>query len=125
MLIFLTFYINYYKIFSTFVFIILSKQVMNTTFLLKEAKAWVKRRQGPDEIVRVVPDIDDDNRALTYKLYVAYGANTRDLPDEKNPDYLGQILFDTEGYWIYDGEELTIAEQEQLAKFIINYVEVL
>lgn len=125
MLIFLVFYINYYKIFSTFVFIILSEQVMNTTFLLKEAKAWVKRRQGPDEIVRVVPDIDDDNKALTYKLYVAYGSNTSNLPDEKNPDYLGRILFDTDGYWIYDGEELTIAEQEQLAKFIINYVEVL
>jgi len=98
---------------------------MNTTFLLKEAKAWVKRRQGPDEIVRVVPDMNNEDRALTYKLYVAYGNNTRHLPDDKNPDYLGQILFDTEGYWIYDGNELTVTEQEQLAKFIINYVEVL
>jgi hypothetical protein len=98
---------------------------MNTTFLLKEAKAWVKRRQGPDEIVRVVPDMDNEDHALTYKLYVAYGNNTRHLPDEQNPDYLGQILFDPEGYWIYDGNELTVTEQEQLGKFIINYVEII
>ncbi|MDP9078592.1 MAG: hypothetical protein M3O71_14265 [Bacteroidota bacterium] len=96
---------------------------MITTNLLKEARAWVKRRRGPDEIVRVVPDIEDYGKPPAYKLYVAYGTNTKDLPDEKNPDYLGKILFDLQGYWIYDGEELTVTEQEQLAKFIINYTE--
>jgi hypothetical protein len=81
--------------------------------LNREAKAWVKRKNGPDEIVRVVPDMENNN-VMIYNLYTAF--------DEK-PDYLGRILFDVQGYWIYDGETLTIAEQEQVAKFIINYAE--
>jgi hypothetical protein len=82
--------------------------------LTKEAKAWVKRKNGPDEIVRVVPDIGNEIAIQGYNLYTAF---------DENPDYLGSILFDIQGYWIYDGETLTIAEQEQVAKFIINYVE--
>jgi len=82
--------------------------------LISEAKAWVKRKNGPDEIIRVVPDMENENAVLSYNLYTAF--------DEK-PDYLGRILFDTQNYWIYDGETLSIAEQEQVAKFIIGYVE--
>ena len=82
--------------------------------LIKEAKAWVKRQSGPGEIVRVIPDMENDEAVLSYELYTAF---------EQNPDYLGRILFDVQGYWIYDGEILAIAEQEQVAKFIINYVE--
>ena len=86
----------------------------NHTFLTGEAKAWLKRKKGPDEVVRVIPDNNNDEGVMSYELYTAF---------EKAPDYLGRILFDPEGYWIYDGETLTIAEQEQVAKFIINYVE--
>lgn len=86
----------------------------NNTNLIKEAKAWVKRNSGPDEIVRVVPAMERNGVILCYHLYTAF---------EENPDYLGRILFDVQGYWIYDGEVLTIAEQEQVARFIINYVE--
>jgi len=82
--------------------------------LTREAKAWVKRQNGPDEIVRIVPDIENNTKVTCYNLYTAF--------DEK-PDYLGRILFDEQGYWIYDGEMLTIAEQEQVGKFIINYAE--
>ena len=82
--------------------------------LISEAKAWVKRKNGPDEIIRVVPDMENKHAAPSYSLYTAF--------DEK-PDYLGKILFDTQNYWIYDGETLSIAEQEQVAKFIIGYVE--
>jgi hypothetical protein len=88
--------------------------MMKNMELSKEAKAWVKRKSGPDEIILVVPDLENKNEVLCYDLYTAF--------DEK-PDYLGRILFDAQKYWIYDGEILTIAEQEQLAKFIINYVE--
>ncbi|MDB5145931.1 MAG: hypothetical protein JWQ66_4646 [Mucilaginibacter sp.] len=38
---------------------------------------------------------------------------------------LGRILFDAQGYWIYDGDSLSIAEQEQLARFIQQHREVL
>ena len=95
---------------------------MNNTYLIKQANAWVKRRTGPDEIVRIVPDVEKEGKVLSYRLYIAYGTLKDDLPDNQNPDYLGRILFDTEGYWIYDGEMLAVAEQEQLAKFIINYI---
>jgi hypothetical protein len=88
--------------------------IMYPTFLTGEAKAWIKRKNYPDEIIRIVYDGENKAAGLTYKLFVAY---------DENPDCLGRILFDAEGYWIYDGQILTIAEQEQLAKFIINYVE--
>lgn len=81
---------------------------------INEAKAWIKRKSGPNEIVRIVPAIENNGAAKSYHLYAAY---------EEDPDYLGRILFDVKGYWIYDGEVLTITEQEQLAKFIINYAE--
>jgi len=80
----------------------------------KEAKAWLKRRSGPDEIIRIVPLLDDYRAVTTYNLYTAF---------ENAPDFLGTILFDAEGYWIYDGDILTVDEQEQAARFIINYVE--
>ncbi len=88
--------------------------ILHKTALTHEAKAWVKRNHGPDEIVRVVPDIENSGTVLCYQLYTAF---------EQRPDDLGRILFDTEGYWIYDGDMLSIAEQEQVARFIINYTE--
>lgn len=77
-----------------------------------EAKAWIKRSRSADEIVRVVPDMEYRSQVKTYRIFTTY---------EEYPEYLGAILFDAEGYWIYDGHKLTVAEQEQLAKFIINY----
>ena len=88
--------------------------MMRIISLTDEAKAWVKRNNGPDEIVRVLPDKEYKGAGLCYQLYTAF---------DDNPDHLGRILFDLKGYWIYDGDILTIDEQEQLAKFIINYVE--
>ena len=88
---------------------------------MDQAKAWVKRKTGPDEIVRILPDMENDGAPMSYKLYIAYGCMTDHLPDGKNPDYLGKILFDANGYWIYDGDMLSVTEQEQLAKFICNY----
>ncbi len=87
---------------------------MLTKKLEKEAKAWLRRKKGPDEIIRVVPAVENYGTVTAYHLYPAY---------EENADYLGSILFDRNGYWIYDGELLTIGEQEQLAEFIINYRE--
>jgi hypothetical protein len=80
----------------------------------KEAKAWLKRRHGPDEVIRIIPAFGGYDHVTSYKLYTAF---------ENDPDFLGQILFDAEGYWIYDGDVLTVDEQEQAARFIINYIE--
>jgi len=87
--------------------------MIKNTGLVTEAKVWLKRKDGPGEIVRVVLDAGIGNKVIAYNLYHAF---------EDDPGYLGRILFDSEGYWIYDGSILTIAEQEHLAKFIIDYV---
>ena len=84
--------------------------------LMKEAIAWVKRGPGAHEVVQIVPDLDWKCLGLCYDLYTAY---------EPAPNHLGRILFDAADYWIYDGLVLSIAEQEQVAKFIMNYVEVI
>jgi hypothetical protein len=76
--------------------------------------AWIKRKNGPDEVVQIIPDTINNGEVLSYELKLAYEAG-----------YLGRILFDAEGYWIYDGEILTVAEQEQLARFIILHTEVI
>jgi len=81
---------------------------MNQTLKGNEAKAWLKRDKGPDEIIRVIPAEN------AYDLYTAF---------DSHPDHLGRILFDTEGYWIYDGDVLSVNEQEQLARFITGYTE--
>lgn len=76
--------------------------------------AWIKRKKGPDEVISVIHDDQCGDAALVYNLYTAFEA-----------DFLGRILFDEQGYWIYDGNDLTIAEQEQLGKFIHYNMEVL
>ena len=83
-------------------------------YLIKEAKAWLRKPDGPGHFVTIVRDVENSGEVLAYNLFVAY---------EHNPERLGRILFDAGGYWIYDGNLLTIEEQEQLAKFIINYQE--
>lgn len=88
--------------------------MINNAYFVNDARAWVKREKGPDEVVRITIDSESKDATLCYQLFTAY---------DLDPDYLGRILFDAEGYWIYDGEALTITEQEQLARFIINYVE--
>jgi hypothetical protein len=76
--------------------------------------AWIKRKNGPDEVVSVIHDTQCDDAALVYNLYTAFEA-----------DSLGRILFDEQGYWIYDGDILTVTEQEQLGRFIQHNMEVL
>jgi len=84
------------------------------SYLTREAKAFVKRKHGPDEVIRIIPDRFHPKATQCYRLYTAF---------DEDPDELGCILFDAQGYWIYDGSLLEIAEQEQVADFIINYVE--
>jgi hypothetical protein len=83
------------------------------TFLRSEAKVWLNRHDSSSEVIRIVPGHAPVGHQ-SYELYPAY-----DGPGEN----LGRILFDKMGYWIYDGNDLTIMEQEQIAAFIINYVE--
>ena len=76
--------------------------------------AWIKRKNLPDEVVSIIHDTQCTDAPLAYNLYTAFEGV-----------YLGRILFDDQGYWIYDGVELIIPEQEQLGKFIRQNMEVL
>lgn len=88
--------------------------MMNSTYLINDACAWIKRNTGFDEVIRIILDLENAEAIIRYLLYTA---------DDEQPEYLGRILFDTKCYWIYDGDLLSVVEQEQLAKFIINYGE--
>jgi hypothetical protein len=83
------------------------------TFLRGDAKAWLNRCNGSSEVIRIVPAYAPVGHQ-SYELYIAY---------DQTSEILGRILFDRQGYWIYDGSDLSIIEQEQVAAFIINYVE--
>ncbi|QHS56851.1 hypothetical protein GWR56_15345 [Mucilaginibacter sp. 14171R-50] len=76
--------------------------------------AWIKRKNGPDEVIKVIQDIKCTDASLVYNLFTAFDDTS-----------LGRILFDQDGYWIYDGEQLAVIEQEQLGKFIVHNMEVL
>lgn len=83
-------------------------------YLETEGRAWLKFRDGSQQVISILPDHEQTFSAQCYELYTAY---------DKEPDYLGRILFDEAGFWIYDGAVLHVCEQEQIANFIINYVE--
>ena len=72
----------------------------------------------------------------SYKLYKGYIYNqsepftgkplirykTDDLPDEKNPDYLGSITVEAIGAWHYRGNKLSEDEQQQLAQHVKEFI---
>lgn len=89
------------------------KQLQSKMFLKDEARAWLTHSDGSSEVIRIVPSLAPVMHQC-YELYVAY---------EPNADSLGRLLFDDNSYWIYDGIILSVQEQEQVAAFIINYVE--
>lgn len=88
-------------------------EIKSNTMSRDETKAWLKRSDGTSEVIRVVTSGALAEQRV-YQLYTAF---------EETGDYLGRVLFDAVGYWIYDGDELSIAEQEQVAEFIANYAE--
>lgn len=74
---------------------------------MEEIKAWLKRKNEADEVLRLIPF--RDGHVKGFMLMPAYEMSARSL---------GNILFDVNGYWIYDGEGLRVEEQEQIAAFI-------
>jgi len=84
------------------------------TCLKSEVKAWLKFTDGSHEVVTILPDTEQTGGGQCYGIYTAY---------DQPPVYMGRILVDSKGYWIYDGTLLHVDEQEQLAQFIITYLE--
>ncbi|MDB5135258.1 MAG: hypothetical protein JWP37_1861 [Mucilaginibacter sp.] len=63
--------------------------------------------------------IDNQSTLFTEKQEIDEINN--DIPDEINPDYLGNITIDNHGKWIYKGDLLSHNEQRQLAEYIQNH----
>ena len=110
--------------------------------LLTPVSLGVTRSNGDDFNVQISHVLTEDESGVfeatgIFNLYLdTFGLDKDDfedliegefelveLPDDQNPNYLGRILFDPEGHWIYDGDILTIAEQEQIGEFILGYEE--
>ena len=68
-----------------------------------------KRRSGRDEILRL--QLEEEGENIVYRLFPAYEP---DAPD------LGRLLFDEHGHWIYDGDDLSVEESEEVARFIMR-----
>jgi hypothetical protein len=80
---------------------------MERLYLGRVATAHIKRAAGLNPMIVVKPFVENERHRM-YKLYLGY-----------ENDYLGCIMFDEQGYWIYDGDELTVEESEDIARFII------
>jgi hypothetical protein len=80
---------------------------MGRLYLSRVATAHIKRAPGLNPMITVKP-LEENKQTRRYELYLGY-----------ENDYLGSILFDADGYWIYDGNDLTVQESEDIARFII------
>jgi hypothetical protein len=61
--------------------------------------------------------IDNESALFTEDLEIAEGAPA--LPDEANPDYLGNMVIEPmRQQWKYTGDLLSPDEQQQVARFI-------
>src|ERR1700753_3440217 len=60
--------------------------------------------------------VDNQSELFTEKLEI--DEKNDDLPDDKNPDFLGIFSIDTKGKWHYEGSLLNHAEQMQVAAYI-------
>ena len=92
MLIFLAIFYTFYNFLFTFV------SMKSKLFEEKPKTA----KTSAERWVRIFPDRGDG-----YQLYDALQERT-----------IGRVLFDAEGNWIYDGNLLTVEEQEEVAGFI-------
>ena len=60
--------------------------------------------------------VDNQSRLFTEKLEIDEKNNG--LPDEINPDYLGDFSIEANGKWHYKGDLLSAKEQGQVAGYI-------
>jgi len=61
----------------------------------------------------------DESTLFTEPLETIEPNNT--MPDNMNPDYLGEIIFDGQSHWAYHGDLLSLDEQKQAATYILRY----
>lgn len=107
---------------------------MKAPALKSEETFPVESDSGMFSIIKVIPLPVDKDGPFVDELFQndvgffyihepdRYGLAPDRASSERSPsDSRGRILFDKNGYWIYDGNHLDTSEQEQLAAFIANF----
>lgn len=79
---------------------------MKRMYLGRAATAHLTRPYKESLMIRVVPLKEGEDSSIY------------DLTGEDG--FMGRILFDEQGYWIYDGNDLTVEESEKMAEFILR-----
>jgi hypothetical protein len=60
--------------------------------------------------------VDNQSKLFTEKLEI--NKKNYDLPDEKNPDFLGKFSIEADGKWHYEGDLLSRSELGRVASYI-------
>ena len=101
-------------------------------YLTRIANKWLKRKDGSTLVIKIVPNFELqeeplENGIVEYLLFKEdFGVfDLLSIPppgyQKRETDYLGRILFDSDHNWVYDGQALTVFEEEKLAEFICNF----
>lgn len=69
---------------------------------------------------RIYKDAFGDESTLFTEPLETIEPNIR-IPDNINPDYLGEIVFDGQSRWAYHGDLLSLDEQKQAATYILRH----
>jgi len=98
---------------------------MDKAFLSGPQTITIDCKQGGQLILRIIPEFDDATEALIYGglAFQLLREDYVEAPGYEAPkmESLGRLLFDHEENWIYDGDKLTIDEQEVAAEFITGH----
>jgi len=105
---------------------------MENAFLNGSQTITIDCKQGGQLTLRVIPEFNDAAEALisgglTFQLlredYGMFHLFHIGAPGYEAPkmDSLGRLLFDREENWVYDGDKLTVNEQEEAAGFITGH----
>ena len=98
----------------------------------RPASKWLKRKDGSTLVIKIEPVFKPvagtergQNEYLLYKddfgmFDILFDKELAENANPK-PEFMGRILFDYRDNWIYDGEALTVFEEEQIADFILAH----
>ena len=59
-----------------------------------------------------------DNQSSLFTERLEIDERNDDLPDENNPDFLGNLSLKADGKWLYEGNLLEVEEQKQVTDYI-------
>jgi len=107
---------------------------MKSPALRSQETLPITNSEGALITIKIIPLPARDNGPFIYDLFLddigvfyihepeQYGLPPNGpIGGQSSASYRGQILFDGNGYWIYDGNQIGIPEQEQIAEFILNF----